>query len=71
MVAYLKLASSILAAEQVATQPEIASSVSSYYWKIIKPRLNIKADKDDLFWVSVYINEWAKQKNPYCLDKPK
>lgn len=28
-------------------------------------KLNAAADKDDIYWVSVYVNGWAVQEHPY------
>ncbi|WP_202115091.1 hypothetical protein [Gilliamella sp. Pas-s27] len=63
----LDITSSLENAKKVASNPELASLASGYYWLKIKPKLNIKADEDDLYWVSVYVNGWKKQDNPYYL----
>ncbi|WP_141675017.1 glycoside hydrolase family 19 protein [Gilliamella sp. Bif1-4] len=67
----LDITSSLENAKKVASDPELASLVSGYYWLKIKPKLNIKADEDDLYWVSVYVNGWKKQDNPYYPNKEK
>jgi predicted chitinase len=67
----LDITSSIEKAKQLATDPELAVLSSGYYWKKLRPKLNAVADKDDLYWVSVYINGYQKQVNPYYPDKDK
>lgn len=42
-----------------------------HLWNNLKPKLNSNADKDDLYWVSVYVNGWAKQKKPFYPDREK
>ncbi|MDH2243170.1 hypothetical protein N5J70_14550, partial [Pseudomonas sp. GD03909] len=37
----------------------------------LKPKLNSVADSDDLFWVSVYVNGWARQDKPFYPNKNK
>lgn len=59
------ITSSISAAKQIAESPLLAALVSGYFWKFIKPKLNESADRDDIYWVSVYVNGWAKQSKPY------
>ncbi|EIK55031.1 hypothetical protein YO5_19747 [Stutzerimonas stutzeri TS44] len=65
----LDITSSTERAEQLASDPELAALASGYYWAQLKSKLNSAADSDDLFWVSVYVNGWAKQKNPYYPQK--
>jgi len=67
----LDITSSIEHAEQVASNPKLAVMSSGYYWAKIKSNLNSAADRDDLFWVSVYVNGWAKQQKPYYSNKDK
>lgn len=47
----------------------MASLAAAYFWKKIKSKLNAAADRDDLCWVSVYVNGWVAQVNPYYADK--
>lgn len=61
----LDITSSVSAAGKLATNPLLATLASGYFWKFIKPKLNTSADKDDIYWVSVYVNGWAKQAKPY------
>jgi predicted chitinase len=61
----IDITSSTAAASQVATNPLYAALASGYFWGFIKPKLNPTADKDDIYWVSVYVNGWAKQAKPY------
>lgn len=58
-------------AKVIATSTKLNCLATGWYWSIHKPKLNAKADADDLFWVSVYINGWAKQKNPYYPNRSK
>jgi Predicted chitinase len=61
----IDITSSPAAAAQVANNPLYSALASGYFWGYIKPKLNATADKDDIFWVSVYVNGWAKQAKPY------
>lgn len=61
----LDITSSTENASQVASDPNIAALASGYYWGKLKPKLNAAADTNDLFWVSVYVNGWATQNEPY------
>ncbi|MCY1434896.1 hypothetical protein D9M71_509730 [compost metagenome] len=65
----LDITSSSEKAMQVAKNPEIAALASGYFWAKIKPKLNGAADSDDLFWVSVYVNGWARQRDPFYSDR--
>lgn len=65
----IDITSSSAAASQLATNPLYASLASGYFWRYLKPKLNATADKDDVYWVSVYVNGWAKQAKPYYKDK--
>lgn len=67
----LDITSSTTAASQLATNPLLAALASGYFWSVIKPKLNASADADDIYWVSVYVNGWAKQANPYYPNKEK
>lgn len=67
----LDITSSLENAKKVASNPELATLVSGYFWQKIKTKLNTKADEDDLYWVSVYVNGRKKQDNPYYPDKDK
>ncbi|MGD8110357.1 hypothetical protein [Vibrio sp. TRT 17S01] len=67
----LDITSSTALAEQVASNIDIACLYSAYYWKYIRPKLNSTADRDDIFWVSVYVNGWRKQTNPVYADRDK
>jgi len=58
-------------AKQLSINPRYAALASGYFWKYIKPKLNITADKDDVYWVSVYVNGWAVQLHPYYPEKDK
>lgn len=66
----IDITSTVSSASQVATNPFYSAMTSGYFWKFIKPKLNTSADKDDIFWVSVYVNGWGKQTNPYYPSKP-
>lgn len=61
----IDITSSTAAASQVANKPLYSALVSGYFWGYIKPKLNPTADKDDIYWVSVYVNGWAKQAKPF------
>lgn len=61
----IDITSSAAAASQVANNPLYSALASGYFWGYIKPKLNPTADKDDIYWVSVYVNGWAKQAKPY------
>lgn len=61
--------SSVSKAKQLSENPRYAALTSGYFWKYIKPKLNAAADKDDIYWVSVYVNGWAVQAHPYYPDK--
>ncbi|WP_312629012.1 hypothetical protein [Scandinavium sp.] len=58
-------------ASHLSNNPRYAALASGYFWRYIKPKLNSSADKDDIYWVSVYVNGWAVQKKPYYPDKAK
>lgn len=59
------ITSNVTAASQLSTNPLYAALASGYFWAFIKPKLNSSADSDDVYWVSVYVNGWAKQVKPY------
>lgn len=63
------ITSSISKAKQLANNPRYAALASGYFWRYIKPKLNKTADKDDVYWVSVYVNGWAVQAHPYYPDR--
>lgn len=65
------ITSNVAKASQLSINPFYAALASGYYWRRIKPKLNEAADRDDVYWVSVYVNGWAKQKTPYYPDKDK
>lgn len=65
----LDITSTVVAAGKLATSPRLAALASGYFWRFIKPKLNTSADKDDIYWVSVYVNGWAKQAKPYYPDR--
>jgi len=65
------ITSDVNKASQLSSNPLYAALASGYFWHSIKPKLNETADKDDIYWVSVYVNGWAKQSNPYYPDKDK
>lgn len=65
----IDITSSATAAAQVANNPLYSALATGYFWGFIKPKLNATADKDDIYWVSVYVNGWAKQAKPYYKDK--
>ncbi len=67
----LDITSSTERAEQLAYNPKLAALASGYYWAKLKPKLNSVADSDDLFWVSVYVNGWARQDKPFYPNKNK
>ena len=67
----LDITSSTFKAQQLSNNPRYATLSSGYFWKYIKPKLNGAADKDDIYWVSVYINGWSVQKHPYYPGKEK
>jgi len=69
--AELDITSSTEKAEQLSASPELAALASGYYWAKLKPKLNTVSDADDLFWVSVYVNGWAVQANPFYPSRPK
>jgi hypothetical protein len=56
-------------AKELSNNIRFSCLASGYYWKFIRPKLNDVADRDDIFWVSVYINGWAKQEHPFYPDK--
>ncbi len=58
-------------ASHLSNNPRYAALASGYFWRYIKPKLNSSADKDDIYWVSVYVNGWAVQKKPYYPGKAK
>lgn len=37
--------------------------------EVYKAETKLTADKDDVYWVSVYVNGWAVQVHPYYPDK--
>lgn len=59
------ITSSVSKAKQLSENPRYAALASGYFWRYIKPRLNATADRDDIYWVSVYVNGWAVQEHPY------
>nr|WP_256859882.1 chitinase [Salmonella enterica] len=63
------ITSSMSKAKQLSENPRYAALASGYFWKYIKLKLNTTADKDDVYWVSVYVNGWAVQEHPYYPDK--
>lgn len=63
------ITSNATAASQLSTNPLYAALASGYYWRYIKPKLNPSCDNDDVYWVSVYVNGWAKQAKPYYPNK--
>ncbi|WP_374736400.1 glycoside hydrolase family 19 protein [Klebsiella variicola] len=63
------ITSSVSKAKQLSENPRYAALASGYFWKYIKPKLNDTADRDDVYWVSVYVNGWAVQEHPYYPDK--
>jgi len=63
------ITSSASSAKQLSENPRYAALASGYFWKYIKPKLNDTADRDDIYWVSVYVNGWAVQDHPYYPDK--
>lgn len=63
------ITSSVSRAKQLSENPRYAALASGYFWKYIKPKLNATADRDDIYWVSVYVNGWAVQEHPYYPDK--
>jgi len=67
----LDITSSTERAEQLAYNPKLAALASGYYWAQLKPSLNAAADSDDLFWVSVYVNGWARQDRPFYPNRTK
>ncbi len=67
----IDLTSSTEHAKKLSEDIELSAIASGYYWRYVKPKLNMKADRDDIFWVSVYINGWAKQKTPFYKNRPK
>lgn len=69
--AELDITSSTQKAEQLSVDPELAALASGYYWAELKSKLNTVSDADDLFWVSVYVNGWAVQANPFYPSRPK
>lgn len=67
----LDITSSTERAEQLAYNPKLAALASGYYWAKLKSNLNAAADSDDLFWVSVYVNGWARQDRPFYPNRSK
>lgn len=65
------ITSDVSKASQLSTNPLYAALASGYFWHSIKPKLNATADKDDIYWCSVYVNGYAKQANPYYPDRDK
>lgn len=65
------ITSDVSKASQLSVNPLYAALASGYFWHSIKPKLNEAADRDDIYWCSVYVNGWAKQSNPYYPDKDK
>jgi predicted chitinase len=66
----LDITSNTEKAKQVATNIRLNALASGWYWKFKKPKLNEKADADDIFWVSVYVNG-AKTQAHYYLSEVK
>ena len=58
-------------ASQLSVNSLYAALASGYFWCSIKPKLNEAADRDDIYWCSVYVNGWARQSKPYYPDKDK
>ncbi|GGJ98731.1 hypothetical protein [Pseudomonas matsuisoli] len=67
----IDITSSNSAAQRISDDPELSAIASGYYWSKLKPKLNNSADSDDLFWVSVYVNGWATQTNPFYPERAK
>lgn len=67
----IDITSSTANAQKLSNSPELAALASGYYWAKLKPKLNITADKDDLFWVSVYVNGWSTQAKPFYPERDK
>jgi predicted chitinase len=65
------ITSSVSSAKQLSDSARFSALASGYFWKFIKPKLNDVADKDDIYWVSVYVNGWAVQSHPYYPEKAK
>ncbi|HBR1696475.1 TPA: hypothetical protein L9M21_005206 [Klebsiella quasipneumoniae subsp. quasipneumoniae] len=63
------ITSSVSSAKQLSENPRYAALASGYFWKYIKPKLNDTVDRDDIYWVSVYVNGWVVQDHPYYPDK--
>lgn len=61
----LDITSNTEKAKQVATNVRLNALASGWYWKYKRPRLNEKADADDIFWVSVYVNGAQRQTHYY------
>lgn len=61
----LDITSNTEKAKQVATNVRLNALASGWYWKFKKPKLNEKADIDDIFWVSVYVNGAKTQVHYY------
>lgn len=58
-------------AREVSSNKELCCLGSGYFWQHFKPKLNSAADRDDIYWVSVYVNGWKKQEEPYYENKAK
>jgi len=70
---HLDITSSTKAANKVASNLELNVLASLWYWfygeKASKIQKYVK--QDNIFWVSVMVNGWRKQKHPYYPHKPK
>lgn len=58
------ITSSVENSSKVATDVFLAALVSGYYWTKVRKKLNLASDRDDVYWVSVYVNGWAQQVDP-------
>lgn len=67
----IDITSNTAAANQVGNNPLYSALASGYFWGYIKPKLNASADNDDIYWVSVYVNGYAKQVKPYYPNRDK
>ena len=69
----LDVTSSTEKADQIAYNLELNVLAGFWYW--FKGEKSVAIQKyvrdEDYFWVSVKVNGWQKQKNPYYPDKPK
>mgnify|MGYP006278698139 CR=1 FL=1 len=49
--------------KKVAEDFDLACCAGGWYWKYARGKKLLEAcDRDDVFWVSVYVNGWARQK---------